>query len=393
MTVAMAERVEAIVEPELLVWARQKAGFEIDMAAKKANVVPSSLAAWEAGERRPSVKSLRRLGRVYGRPLAFFYLPEPPRDFQPIKDYRRPHGQDERRPSPELLGEIRAAYERREIALELLIDSGEPPPPIELRAEVEDDREQTAKRIRQALGVTIDEQMAWRDSRTAFNAWRAAIENLGVLAVQMTEVDADEARGFSIAETKLPVVVANNSDPPQARSFTLMHELTHVALRAGGICDLSDYGGIEPFCNYVAGAVLIPTTALLNERLVREHDATPEWSDEDLHTLELRFGVSREAVLRRLLILNRTDDDFYNRTRQRLRRQYDQARLERRGEQGGGIPPSTKALIRSGNLFAHLVLSSHSHGAITASDVATYLGVRYKHVPKIEQTVFPGLAP
>jgi transcriptional regulator with XRE-family HTH domain len=43
------------------------AGFEIDAAAKKANVVPSSLAAWEAGERRPSVKSLRRLGRVYGR--------------------------------------------------------------------------------------------------------------------------------------------------------------------------------------------------------------------------------------------------------------------------------------------------------------------------------------
>ena len=52
----MAERVEALVEPELLVWARKKSGYEVDVAAGKASVSPASLAAWENGERRPSVK-------------------------------------------------------------------------------------------------------------------------------------------------------------------------------------------------------------------------------------------------------------------------------------------------------------------------------------------------
>ena len=38
----MARRVEARVNPELLVWARESAGHTIDEAAKKAHVNPAS---------------------------------------------------------------------------------------------------------------------------------------------------------------------------------------------------------------------------------------------------------------------------------------------------------------------------------------------------------------
>ncbi len=82
---SMTHRVEALVEPALLVWAREKAGFDVQVAAKKGRVSAEKLAAWEAGKARPTVKQARRLAHLYGRRLAFFYLSEPPRDFPPIR--------------------------------------------------------------------------------------------------------------------------------------------------------------------------------------------------------------------------------------------------------------------------------------------------------------------
>ena len=61
-------------------------------------------------------------------PLAVFYLPEPPQDFAPLRDFRRLPDEPEKAPSlAHLAYHIRTAYERRELALELSGDLGEPP--------------------------------------------------------------------------------------------------------------------------------------------------------------------------------------------------------------------------------------------------------------------------
>lgn len=381
----MAERIEAMVEPELLVWARAKSGYNVETAAKKANLSAARLSAWEAGEARPSVKQLRKLARVYGRRIALFYLSEPPADFPPIKDYRRAWGEEHQAPSPELRSEIHLAQERRAVALELIEDEAREPPHFQLRASLDEDPENVAQRVRTALGISVEEQTDWENARVAFNAWRFAIEGFGALVLQMTEVSTREARGFSIAESRLPAVVANNRDPFPARSFSLIHELAHAAIRQSGICDLAGHRGVEPFCNHVAGAVLVPAASLLDERVVRGHGGSFEWDDPELIQLARTYQVSREVVLRRLLILRRTDERFYNQKRRQLLDEYERRESEPR--ETGPVPPSTKAVIRAGHYFSKLVLSSYSHGLITGSDVATYLGVRLKHVPRIEQLV------
>lgn len=83
------ERVEALITPALLVWARETAGFDIPTAAKKIGVQPDRLAGWEQGQRRPSIPQLRKLANVYKRPIAVFYLPEPPAAEAVIRDFRR----------------------------------------------------------------------------------------------------------------------------------------------------------------------------------------------------------------------------------------------------------------------------------------------------------------
>ena len=385
----MPPRVEALVEPSLLRWARESAGLDTEVAAKKAGVKPERLESWEAGERRPSIVQLRKLAHIYRRPIAVFYLPEPPADIPTPRDFRRLPGEIAGIESPELRYEVRRAVTRREIALELLSEEGEEAPEFLLRARLSDDPDDLASRVRDTLDVDLRTQYTWRGTYDPFNGWRAAIEEQGVLVLQMVDVEPAEARGFSISEMPLPTVVANIKDAPRGRTFTLLHELTHVVLRQGGLCDLDDLASrpvdrlnVEKFCNRVAGAILIPRDALLSEGAVRDHGGDPAWTDEELRALSQRFGASREAVLRRLLDLGRTDEDYYRERREGFLAEYEEARRHR---EAGFAPPHQLALASAGPAFAGLVLSSYAHGNITASDVSDYLGVRLKHLPRIEQ--------
>ena len=57
-------------------------------AAEKIGQPVEEIEAWERGEKYPSIAQARELSHVYKRSLAVFYLPEPPLDFDPIKDFR-----------------------------------------------------------------------------------------------------------------------------------------------------------------------------------------------------------------------------------------------------------------------------------------------------------------
>ncbi len=391
----MANRIEAIVKPELLSWARRSAGLDVDQAAKRIRVKPDRLASWERGESRPTVKQLRKLGRVYRRPLAIFYLPEPPLDFHPMHDFRRLPGEVAGVQSPELRYEIRRALNRREIALELYEAALGPVTEFTLRAQLSEDPDRVAERIRTALGVTPEIQAGWKPGYETLNRWRTALEDAGVLVLQMTGVDVSESRGFSTSETPLPTVVVNIKDSPAARCFTMFHELTHVMLREGGLCDLDDHTLRAPeelqaeiFCNMVAGATLMPRSALLAESTVRAKRGTSEWEHHEIKGLADRYGVSREAMLRRLLVLGRTTAGFYK----KMRKEYAKAYEAREPKRGGFAPPHRLAISSAGPLFVRLVLSNYHQELITASTVSDYLEVRLKHLDKIESEVLGAAA-
>ncbi len=374
-------RVEATPNPVLLSWARKSAGMSLEVAAKKAAVKVEQLQSWERDTAKPSVPQLRKLASIYRRPLAVFYLPEPPIRFQAMHDFRRLSAET---PSPEnspdLAFEIRRAYDRREWALELMTDIEETPTTFEAKAGAQDDVEETGRRLRKALGVTGNEQLQGLTDHEAFKHWRLLLERAGILTFQATGIDLAEARGFSISMQPLPVVVANIKDAPRGRIFTLLHEATHVMLNEGGICDLHD-AEIEAFCNRVAGATLFPREDLLACETLRMHKKGDySWSDTELREISRRFGGSREAALVRLLTLGLTSHAYYDRKRGEFLRQYQEQR-----KQGGGFaPPHVVALSSAGPLFTSLVIESFNRERITASDVSDYLQIRLRHLPEVQ---------
>lgn len=386
------------VEKRILLWARETSGLDIPTVASKVGTKPARVREWEDGRSQPTIKQLRKLARAYMRPVGLFFLPELPEDPESIKDFRKIPDEFAEEMSPALRFEIRLARDRRDEALELMSDLDEEPPTIRRRFRFHDDPDQVAAELRQLLGVSIDEQTRCRTKYEAFKSWQRAIEEKGILVFQTGVlrnliVLPKEARGFSVAEQPYPVIVVNGKDHHSARCFTLIHELTHILLDDGGLCDLhnpfrvvSETDRTEVFCNRVAGSTLVPADTLIGTEVVRDHGSHSEWADDELATLARMFWVSWEVILRRLLILGRTTNSFYNRWRHERDDLFPGPEVP--GTTEIKIPAPVRVIMRNGRLFPTLVLRALRDRRITSFEASDILGTGPHRLGDIEGALF-----
>src|SRR5664280_543803 len=110
---AVAASVPALVEPAVLRWARESIGLSVLAAERKLGLPEGRVEAWETCEATPTIAQLRSAASVYKRPLGVFFLPEPPTDFDAMRDFRRHVGASAGAWSSELHGEFRRAQAQR----------------------------------------------------------------------------------------------------------------------------------------------------------------------------------------------------------------------------------------------------------------------------------------
>jgi Zn-dependent peptidase ImmA (M78 family) len=155
---------------------------------------------------------------------------------------------------------------------EVLVDDDEATPlPFVASAKVQHGARTVATSIRNALGLSEENQKAAKGAAGLFTLLRAAAERLGIYVLLLgdvgshhSDISEDVFRGFALADDIAPFVVINDNDAVAARAFTLMHELAHIWIGASGVSgplrQLSE-NAIERFCNDVAGEFLLPGTA------------------------------------------------------------------------------------------------------------------------------------
>ena len=379
----MAKSIKAKINSELLKWARESVHFGLAEAAKSIGTTPDRLALWEEGQEQITVAKLRDAARVYKRPLSVFFLPEPPKDFKAMKEFRRLPGVPEK-PSTKLMQEFRAVAARREVAVELAQSLNYSLQPFEKIATSNTPPEIAAVKMRERLCVSLNHQRKWKTDYDAWNYWRAAVEHVGVLVSQMSGIEVEESRGFSAHYDLFPVVVVNTKDPPVARCFTLMHELGHLARQRGALCDIKVMSDVrndanEVWCNAFAAEVLTP---LQDFRLaVKTYPYKGAWPSNALIQLSKRYGVSQEVIYRRLLTAERTTTKHY----QAWRASYKYR--EKSNNKPGFQQPPSEVVNNAGRVFVELVLSAYSEGRITASALSGHLGAKLKHLPRIQELV------
>ncbi len=352
------------VSPDVLRWARDRAGLlPEDLAGRF-----PKLAAWERGELSPTFKQLEAFAKATHVPFGFLFLPEPPDLPMPIPDFRTLRNREPGPVSPDLLDTIYAMQRRQAWLREERLDCDAEPLAFVGSARLSDDPGAVGREMRRLLRHGDGWAARVRAWQEAVSAMRAAIEELGVIAVingivgndTHRPLNVEEFRGFALSDALAPLIFVNGADAKSAQLFTLAHELAHLWLGAEG-AGLSGFPGIFPddgrvetFCDRAAAECLVPAAELRTLWPRVKRDVAP------FERLSSAFKVSPIVTGRRAMDLGLVDRqvffDFYDAYVQRERKQT--ARVA-----GGGSFYNNQN-VRVGRMFAIQVMRAAKEGRI-----------------------------
>lgn len=367
----MAQSPQAVVTPSALRWARESSGFSIDEVAKRLNVNSEKLQRAEAGDDFLTLRQAETAARMFERPLAALFVPEPPEEESPEAQFRRLPGTPEPPWPRELRTLARRIHARQIAATELYELLEEEPPWREVALRFEEEPSELAAGLRDALGVSLEEQLSWQD-RSGYRPlreWIGAIEALGVLVMQDGSLPLEEMRGFAATHETVPAIVVNTNDDPRARAFTAVHELGHLLrVRAGRPTGPPT----EQWCDRVASSVLMPA-----ESFERHFRARAGSLLARIDAVALLYGVTSHAAAVRAARLRLAEQNEIDEALDEITR-----RRARRGEGGDWYRTQVGSL---GPTFIHLVFAALDNQALTYPVASGLLRTKVNHFDTLRE--------
>jgi Zn-dependent peptidase ImmA (M78 family) len=229
-----------------------------------------------------------------------------------------------------------------------------------------------AARVRDYLGVSLDQQAAWPDDEEALKAWRKTLLDVGIFVFK-DAFRVEDYSGFSLYDEVFPIIYVNNSSAKTRQIFTLFHELAHLLFHTSGIDTLEnrDIDGlpdrqkpIEILCNRFAAQFLVPESAFAAALTGREP------SEHTAEYLAARFHVSREFIYRKFL-----QDDYTS----AAKRWADQK------QPGSGGNPYWSKLAYLGRDYVALAFSQYYQNRIDDYQLAEYLDTKPKNLGTLDE--------
>ena len=379
-----SRRLQITLQPEVLRWARERAGFNLSDLARKLQVSPERVSEWERSG-KISVAQADRLAQRTHTALGFLYLAEPPEERLPIPDFRT--RDDVPPPSSNLLETIYLMQRRQAWMRDDLIEGGVEPLDFIGAYGTDVHPRQVGAAMRDALQLTenwAEELGTWND---ALRHLRHLVDSAGVLVSfngvvgnnAYRKLDPNEFQGFALVDEYAPLVFVNSADFLAAQMFTLAHELAHLFIAQSGISNLEDIqptsDETEQFCNKAAAEFLIPEEEL--------HTLWPSArrTNDPYQTIARKFKVSSLVAARRALDLDLVDKDafllFYNRRVEWWRRD------QKRQGSGGNFWNTQK--WRIGPRFSSAIVRAVGEGRLSYREAYNLTGLKgeaFDNMPK-----------
>ncbi|WP_206431249.1 ImmA/IrrE family metallo-endopeptidase [Sphingomonas sp. ABOLE] len=382
------------INPEILIWARETAGLDLETAARKIDLGAARgvsgaerLAAMEAGELVPSTSLLRRMADKYRRPMLTFYLPKVPAPPELGQDFRTlPDQGDE---SNVLLASLLRDVKARQALVRETLEDDEDAIEVEFIGSGKRilDAAELGRAIARAIGFDRAEYRARAKGEEAFAYLRSLVEAKGVFVLLAgdcghwsTAIDVRIFRGFAIADPLAPFIVINDQDAKSAWAFTLLHELAHLLLGETGVSGGTPAAGVEQLCNDAAAAVLVDRAEIGNLR------GRLGGGGGDLDVIAAfadNANISHSMVAYQLFRAGVVDEARWTELRDRFRAlwlgQKDRERQRNRGKAGG---PNWYVVRRHrlGSALLALARQGMADGSLTPTRAATMLGVKPMNV-------------
>lgn len=364
------------VTPEVVTWARERAGFSVIAAAADFR----KIAQWEAGKAFPSYPQLEKMAEKFKVPVAVFFFPAPP-DLPPIEETFRTLGADQIAEIPPRIRLLLRKARTFQMGLEELHAGRNPAERLitrDLAVRPTDQIEEIAAAVRAYLGVTMEQQFAWGDAETALEEWRNVLLRVGVYVFKDQFREPDYS-GFCLYDDEFPIIYVNNTTAKTRQIFTLFHELAHLLFHTSGV-DTTDIGfvdelvgddrRIEVICNRMAACLLVPEEtfdAALSGQAPTEATATK---------LAQLFSVSREFIFRKFLSRDLITPAEYERSARRWVEQ---------GQRGSGGDHYNTKIAYLGTEYINLAFQRFYQNRIDYNQLADILDTKPKNLTRLEE--------
>lgn len=381
----MAKKQIAYINRKMLMWARENSIFEsaFDVASNLGDISAEDILKWENEEDYPSITQVKKLAVIYDVPFASFYLSDEPKSSMPqYVDKRTINNGEINRMSLQLWKEIRRMIARRENMLECNEDFLNNFDALSDVFAVDDNIDIIAQKIRDYFGISSPYRYKSEYDNNAFAFFREKIEEKGVIVMQLTGISLDEIRGLSLYFEKYPIIAINNKDTPNAKVFSLFHELAHIVRRTSALCTIdikNQSDNEESICDNIAANVLVPI-----ESFKDIIGCVEVWNTQKLYQIACKYGVSNLVVLKRLYDLSKITSTEYSEL-------YHQCMEEFQIYQNRKNTPKIQYHIRyvseSGKLFPNVIIDAQASGKITVGEACIMLGVNVQHFGNIERMV------
>jgi len=370
------------VNHQVLIWARESLALTRNNASEKTGISSKRLMQLERGEKQPSLEELREFSKAYKRTIATLLLSNLPKEKPLPPDRRTVDSKEVDSFHEKTIMAVRKARALAHSFIELRQELGIGSPKFNFIASIKDQPKSIAVKIRQLLNLDGNKEIT--NINQALDAYIGKVESLGIAVFQMS-LTQDKLRGFSITDEPIPIIgIKRSGEQPTGKIFTLFHELGHILLNEGGLCDLSEKTNIEieKWCNAFAAEILIPTSELLKMEVVIKQMNSHEkiWSKKDLVTLGNHFHVGPLAILRSLLENRLTTSNFY----EEKHKAWNKPQFGRtKHPEGRNIAKET--IKEKGKTYISMAFSAFDKNRIDLKDLSDFLGIKLSYIQKTRQ--------
>jgi len=378
----MKDDIHIQVNNEVLIWARESLAITRNQASEKTGISPKRIVQLEEEGKQPTVEELKEFSKAYKRTIATLLLIKPPKEKPLPADRRTVDSIDLDNFHEKSIMAVRKARALATSFIELRQEMNIVVSKLNFFASINESPQIVANKLRNLLN--LDEIREITNINHALDAYIEKVESLGIVVFQLS-LTQDNLRGFSITDEVIPIIaIKRGGESPTAKIFSLFHELGHILLNDGGLCDLTEQSNIEieKWCNAFAAEVLIPTNELLKMQIVIDQIQQGEkiWSKNDLILLGNYFHVGPLAILRSLMENRLTTTAYYNEKHQSWNKpQFGRAK----NPEGRNIAKET--IKEKGRTYISLAFSAFDQNRIDLKDLSDFLGIRLSYIQRTRQ--------
>ncbi len=378
----MADTIHIEVNHKLLVWARESIALSKNQASERTGISTNRITQLEDGDKKPTLEELKELAKAYKRTIATLLLSEPPKEKPLPKDRRTVNSNQIGKFHEKTIVAVRKARALAQSYIELRQELGIQIPKFSISASLKNNPKEVAKKVSEILHISEVREIS--NINIALEAYIEKVESLGIAVFQLS-LTQDNLRGFSIVDDVIPIIgIKRGQEPAHSKTFTLFHELGHIILNQGGLCDLSFNTDIEieKWCNSFSAGMLIPNEELLQVEIVNNQKVNGNkiWNKMDLVKLGSIFHVGPLAILRSLLENKLTTAAFYKEKHLAWNKpQFGRAKEPK------GRELHKESMQERGRTYVSLAFSAFDQNRIDLKDLSDFLGLKISYIPKTRQ--------